>query len=178
ALSPKAAEWMRIHSQYSQNAVRLQELEDEVDYLERVTAALKDDPQFARHLAAASLPTASSSDAQSSQQILPVKGNLLFGGSLPVEKTTSAPTPARLLPGASLILHFATHQQHRHWLLITAAGLTILSFTFLNESENGYLRWMRRTAGFVVTAPLRRYRVATTHTGTDPASEQSADEAE
>ena len=47
SLTPKMADWISVRQQHAANAMRLQELEDEADYLERVAAALKRDPEFA-----------------------------------------------------------------------------------------------------------------------------------
>ena len=50
SLSPKLADWISVRQQHAANAVRLQEMEDEADYLERVAEALKSDPEFAHRL--------------------------------------------------------------------------------------------------------------------------------
>jgi hypothetical protein len=50
SLSPKLAAWINVRQQYVTNATRLSQLEDEVDYLERVAEALKTDPEFAKRL--------------------------------------------------------------------------------------------------------------------------------
>ncbi len=50
SLSPKLVQWMMVRQQLTSNALRLQQLENEADYLERVADALKKDPEFAERL--------------------------------------------------------------------------------------------------------------------------------
>ncbi|MEJ7590584.1 MAG: hypothetical protein WKF77_03490 [Planctomycetaceae bacterium] len=75
SLSPKLADWISVRQQHAANAGRLQELEYEVDYLERVAAALKSDPEFAHRL----VQTTQSGSTQS--EFVPVSNSLIFGGT-------------------------------------------------------------------------------------------------
>lgn len=150
ALSPKLADWINVRQQYLSNAMRLQELEDEADYLERVAAALKSDPEFAGHLVRAN-QNAGENDAE----FVPVSHDLLFGGA--VRKTYEEPVVVRPAV-ASLVYHLASHEKHRYWLLAAAAGLTLTAFTLMNEAGAGILTASLRTGLRVFTVLIQRYR--------------------
>jgi hypothetical protein len=150
ALSPKLADWINVRQQYLSNAMRLQELEDEADYLERVAAALKSDPEFAGHLV-----RAHQNVGQNDSEFVPVSHDLLFGGS--VRKTYDEPVVVQPAV-ASLVYHLASHEQHRYWLLAAAAGLTLTAFTLMNEAGAGMLTACLRTGVRIFTAVTQRYR--------------------
>lgn len=158
ALSPKLAEWIRVRRQYSQNAVRLVQLEDQIDYLERVTAALKTDPQFARRLAEASLP-----DRRSGRQLVPVTRELLFGGVEAKPDSVQVIRPAL----ADAVVYLASNGRHRQLTILSAALLTVLSFTFLNDSAGSLPRSLATGMFRIVSYPATRYRKSTRHPGTN-----------
>ena len=149
ALSPKLAAWISIREQHATNAVRLQELEDEVDYLERVSVALKSDPEFANHLVHAT------QSGNTENKFVPVSGSMVFGG-LRDKLTTEQPLVQPAV--AKLVMHFASHQKHRTWLLLGAAGLTVLAFTLLNESGAGIMQAAYRSVQSFSHSAIARYR--------------------
>ena len=150
ALSPKLADWINVRQQYLSNAMRLQELEDEADYLERVAAALKSDPDFAGHLV-----RANQNSGEHDSEFVPVSHDLLFGGS--VRKSYEEPVVVQPAV-ASLVYHLASHEKHRHWLLAAAAGLTLTAFTLMNEAGAGILTTSLSTTLKIFTALTQRYR--------------------
>lgn len=126
ALSPKFAAWINVRQQYVTNATRLTQLEDEVDYLERVAEALKTDAEFANRLIRAN----QNPDSQGTE-FIPVSKGLLFGGS----EAKEYKAPQVIQPAfAKVVFHLASHEQHRTWLLAGSAGLTLLAFTLLNDA--------------------------------------------
>ena len=132
ALSPKLAAWINVRQQYVTNATRLIQLEDEVDYLERVAEALKTDPEFAKRLI-----RANQNPGSQETQFIPVSKGLLFGGSETKEYTV----PEVVRPAfAKIVFHLASHEQHRTWLLAGSAGLTLLAFTLLNDAGIGIMQ--------------------------------------
>ena len=149
SLSPKLADWISIRQQHAANAVRLQGLEDEADYLERVAAALKSDPEFAQRL----IHATQSGTAQNER--LPVSNSQMFGGA---KAKSSVPRPLVQPAVAEVVMHLASHQQHRMWLLFGAAGLTILAFTLLNESGAGIMQAAFSSMLGVSKAAVARYR--------------------
>jgi cell division protein FtsB len=153
SLSPKLADWISVRQQYASNAGRLKQLEDEADYLERVAAALKSDPEFARRL------VRSAQTQVEDSEFIPVSQDLLFG-----ETPASEQEPPQVIQPAiaSLVFHLAGHQQHRRWLIITAAGLTLLAFTLLNDAGADIAMSTIRTTGNAISATIRRYRAEAT----------------
>lgn len=152
ALSPKLAEWISAREQFAGNAAQLVRLEDDIEYLERVKNALESDPQFARRLAQASMP-----DQFSQGEILPVATELLFGGQVAAVPISDSQIDSRRSGPATVVFHLASHQEHRRMLLAASVLLTIMGFTFLNDSESGSLRAIGRAILWVARIPLRRY---------------------
>lgn len=149
SLSPKLADWISVRQQHAANAMRLQEMEDEADYLERVASALKNDPRFAQRLVQAT----QSGNAQ--QSASSVSDPATFGGTAAPAPTLNPPVRPAV---AAIVVHLATNHRHRTYLLGSAAGLTILAFTLLNDSGAGIIQpsiqLMRRTVLFTIN----RYR--------------------
>lgn len=132
ALSPKFAAWINVRQQYVTNATKLAQLEDEVDYLERVAEALKTDPEFAKRLI-----RANQNPGSHETEFIPVSKGLLFGGAEAKEYTV----PEVVRPAfAKVVFHLASHEQHRTWLLAGSAGLTLLAFTLLNDAGIGIVQ--------------------------------------
>ena len=150
ALSPKIADWVSVRQQHAGNSVRLQELEDEADYLERVAAALKKDPEFAKRLVQAT----QSGDSQ--KDFVPVSKGLMFGGEY--EKSTE-PQPLLQPAVARVVMHLASDGPHRTWLLFGSAGLTLLAFTLLNDAGAGIVLGVLGTVRRLSQAALARYRL-------------------
>lgn len=162
SLSPKLADWISVRQQHTANAVRLQELEDEADYLERVAAALKSDPKFAHRLVNAT------QSGNPHNEFVPVSDNLVFGGM----RSASTPVLPLVQPAvANVVMHLASHQPHRTLLLMGAAGLTILAFTLLNESGAGIMQAAFCSVHSFSKAAIARYR-------RDPPVEVNEDSAE
>lgn len=164
ALSPKLADWINVRQQYLSNAVRLKQLEDEADYLERVAAALKSDPEFAKRMV-----RANQNPGTEDSGFVPVSQDLLFGGAV----QTPDAEPQVVRPAvATLVFHLASHEQHRIWLLMAATGLTLSAFTFLNDAGIGILRMLFRGVGKLITVTVGRYRLP--EAASDDATAESA----
>ena len=149
ALSPKIADWISVRQQYSNNSLRLRELEDEADYLECVAATLKKDPQFAKRLVQAT----QSGDPQ--KEFVPVSKDLMFGGDY--EKPT-APKPPLHPAVEAVVVRLASNGSLRTWLLGGSAGLTLLAFWLLNDAGAGIVMGMLRAVRRISNASLARYR--------------------
>jgi len=150
ALSPKIADWINVRQQYLANAGRLTQLADEADYLERVAAALKSDPEFARRLV-----RANQNSGSGGAELVPVSQDLLFGGTAkkaPLEVQVVQPVVAKA------VFHLASHQQHRTWLLMVSASLTLLAFTLLNDAGVGIVRTGITVVASCLSAVTHRYR--------------------
>ena len=153
ALSPKLATWINAHGQYADNAARLAALEDEADYLERLTAALKSDPAFAVQLVDAA-------QGQSARDT----GIVNFSGEAVPAKP---PANSRVVQSAiqpqlsGLVFHLASHEQHRTWLLVGSCSLTLLAFSLLNEAGVGVVLAMLGMISSAVRTTVGRYRRST-----------------
>ena len=156
ALSPKLAEWIRAREQYARNAVQLVRLEDEVVYLERVAQALRQDPEFARRVARTPPEPVSNlaSAGQVAPENLPVAPESRYGSVVPPASARPHVDPP---PFAAVVMRFACDNPLRHWLLTAAVVVILFGFTFLNDSENGYLRSAARALSAIVLFPVRRY---------------------
>ena len=152
ALSSKLAGWINAHQQYANNAARLAALEDEADYLERLTAALKSDPAFAIQLVDAT-------QGQSAQDTDIVS---LPGEAVPAQP----PANSRVIQSAiqphlaGLVFHLASHGQHRFWLLVGASSLTLLAFSLLNDAGASVVLSMFAMMSSGVQRTLGRYRTS------------------
>jgi hypothetical protein len=150
ALSPKFAAWINVRQQYVTNATKLTQLEDEVDYLERVAEALKTDPEFAKRLI-----RANQNPGAQGAEFIPVSKGLLFGGA----ETKESTAPQVIQPAfAKVVFHMASHEQHRNWLLAGSAGLTLLAFTLLNDAGVGIVQSALATVCRISAWLTARYR--------------------
>ena len=129
SLSPKLADWMQARKQLTSNAYRLQQLENEADYLERIAGALKKDPQFAERLVQLSQSPASEAALQDSQMIA--------AQLRPETKSAAKKSETGWLANPrvhSAVIRLASDLDLRRWLLIAAAGSTLFAFTFFNDA--------------------------------------------
>jgi len=149
SLSPKLAAWISVRQQHAVNSARLQEMEDEADYLERVSEALKKDPAFAHRLVHAAQSGNPEQEFASA-----------IDESKPDDAKTQLPLSKPLVQPAvaELVMHLATHQIHRTWLLIGASGLTVLAFTLLNDSGMGIVQAAFHSLGRLFKLLLARYQ--------------------
>lgn len=150
ALSPKLAGWINAHEQYANNAARLAALEDEADYLDRLTAALKRDPAFAVQLV----------DAAQGQSARDTHIAGFTGDAVPFEPPpNSQVVQSAIQPQlAELVFHLSSHEQHRTWLLIGSCSLTLLAFSLLNEAGAGLILSMLAMITSMVRSTVGRYR--------------------
>ena len=149
SLSPKLADWITVRQQHAVNAARLQEMEDEADYLERVSDALKTDPAFAQRLVHAT------QSGNPEQEFVPVTD---VWKPEDTETRSQLPKPLVQPAVAELIMHLASHQTHRTWLLIGASGLTVLAFTLLNDSGKGVVLAALHSMGRLFQMTVARYQ--------------------
>ena len=149
-LAPKLAVWNRLRFEYEQNAARLVELDNEVEYLERVEDTLRTDPDFLRRLS-------ENSHLINDGELIPVSGNLLFGVD---DQEQKSERPASAPPLQWLIERLAADRSLRSGLLALTATLVVFAFTFLNDAGTGLVS----DAGVIIrrlfTLPAGRYRVA------------------
>lgn len=129
SLSPKLAVYLALEDQHRSQQQELMKLEHQHAELERVIAALKDDPQFAAEL------TRLEFDAvRPGEEILSVDSSLTFNpnavarGSLPSAVTRS--------PWRPWVAILAYNQRLRTVLFVTAAGLVLFAFGWLQDNSS------------------------------------------
>jgi hypothetical protein len=153
SLSPKLADWMQAREQLTSNAYRLQQLENEADYLERIAGALKKDPQFAERLIQLSQSPASEAAMLDSEMIA--------AQLRPETKSDAKKSDTGWLANPrvhSAVIRLASDLDLRRWLLIASAVSTVFAFTLFNDSGVKFaiaaFAWIRAAVGFLFS----RYR--------------------
>ncbi len=133
ALSPKLLTYLNLHNEYYVNQVRLVRIEKQVENLGRVVVALETDPNFSAELARIDFDAERPGDER-----IPVDPELSLDGRL---ANATLSVPATSLPWyGSLLKVVANNNRFRTTLLFTSAMLTILAFTFLQESQTRQLQ--------------------------------------
>jgi amino acid transporter len=128
-LSPKLLGYFELRDRHYANQVKLVQLEQQVQYLGSVGAALRNDPEFHRELARVDLDA-----TRPGEERIEVDPTLSLHSS-PIKNPTEAaqhpaPTGSRLL-GSSPFAQIAHSRRTQQTLLLTAAAITIFAFTFL-----------------------------------------------
>lgn len=158
ALAPKYLAYLEISREYYDNQVRLVGLQRQVAYLQKVGAALENDPQFAAELTRVEFDA-----SRPGEERIPVERHLALDGRVP--QPPSAVSTARLPWYAPLVVLAAENRRLRRDLLIAAGAIVLVAFTFLHESEAPRIRSAARMvhgAASTAFAPVRwlaaRYR--------------------
>ena len=158
ALAPRLSEWTAVRHDYIRRAHRLQALEEEIDYLERVRKALRTDPEFVRRLTRAAADRGSDDP-----DLIPVSGTLVFGSERELLKRLPEIDPPF---GAAVIRRLAVDSSLRTGLLAGTAALVLFAFTVLNGDGGWFVRTVVHLAVVCVRLPIRRYfRVPETEAG-------------
>ncbi len=159
-LAPGLVRWHNASQIHQQHARELQQLENELQHLERLTATLTDDPEFlaavrsGQHSLTIARTPPRNQLTPNSTPLPPQPDSTAPGLSSPAADVS--PLPGLRIPGFSRILHhtllpaattLAANPRLRHQLLCLAALATLLAFTCLNDS--GF-----QTARLVITLPL------------------------
>ena len=138
ALSPKLTKYLRIQADFHATQIELVGLEREVQYLDRVASALER-PDFSEELARVDFDAARPGDERIRVNPIgsPVDRDALDAG-VPED---SVVRPSVSLPWyMPLVEMMATDQKLRRGLLISAAVIVLLAFTFLQDGHHGTSR--------------------------------------
>jgi len=169
ALSPKFAVWSRVRHDFRTNANHMVSLENDIEYLERVDAALKTDDDMANQIAGLHRPAA----GQTEENIL-VSGSLMFG-----RENVAVPQPQKFVPSRfdQLVVAVASQSSLRTFLLVSSAALVIFAFTFLNDAGEGLVTESGRMLKSAAMLPIKRYLSANEQSG-NKQGEQEDDSAD
>ena len=148
-LAPKLAVWSDVRGEYDSNIRQLVNLEEDIEYLERVENALQTDSEFVQRLVGTSNP-----GQAPGEEVIPVSGGLLFGQS--DEELCVSDDPAdSFLSGT--IIEVATNTQLRTLMLTLAACLTIFAFAFLNDAGASFVSATGSLIQSAALVPVTRY---------------------
>lgn len=151
ALSPKLLTHLKLQNEHYVNQIRLVRIEQQVENLDRVIVALETDPNFAAELARIDFDAERPGDER-----IPVDAELSLDGR-PANATLDVPV-ASLPWYGSLLEVVANSNRFRALLLLTSATLTILAFTFLQESQTRQLQTGATNVRHAFGMLLDRYR--------------------
>jgi hypothetical protein len=150
ALSSKLVVYQHIRNEHYQTQVNLVTLERQVMYLKKVMHALEHDPHFAAEQARVELGAERPGEDQ-----IAVDESLHFTPDPVFDPSVFRDS---ILPWyTSLLEVFATNEKTRRGLLIAAATMALLAFTFFQESQTSQLvacvrtvkhGWLRATARY------------------------------
>lgn len=149
ALSPKLLQWRQLKVEKYNNQVKLVTLEWQVKYLKRVVRAFEHDPHFAAQQARIDFDASRPGDER-----------IAVDPSLTLDSRTSKPVfpkaDAQLPWYAETLEMLSTHDGLRRACLISAAFITVVSFTFLQESSvQGFKQFVRNVCRTVDRATAR-----------------------
>ncbi len=133
ALAPKLLMYLTLKNQYYGTQVRLVSLEQEVSDLHKVVEALENEPDFAAQLARVDFDAARPGDERIS-----VDSNLTLDSRM---NDASVAIPVSTLPWYGPFLKvLAQNGKLRTLIMVLSAGLIIVAFTFVHESQADQLR--------------------------------------
>ena len=129
SLSPKLWQWQRSNDQFAANQHHLAAVEEQTLRLQRVVAALNEDPAFVEELARVEF------DAfRPGEETIPVDPPLrLHSQAAAVESAQPRRAVSSWQP---MLILLAGDRQIRTSLLVAAAALVIVAFTWLQESTD------------------------------------------
>lgn len=131
ALAPKVLHWQRWQDHYVRQRYQLVEREEQLDALERMVAALDDDPQFVTDLARLEMDT-----PQPGTESIPVDAALTHDPrQLSTESSVPPPVTNPPSPWEPWLEVLATQSSLRNGMLAAAAILVIAAFTFLHDGS-------------------------------------------
>ena len=149
-LAPKAWGWLNLSAAYQTNRDQIAALQQRIKFLEQVAEALENDPEFAAEFARLDLAARSPEEERIS-----VEGHLAWD-TRRAEMLPEVPPPT--LPWyAPLVRVVAFSPPVRTVILLAAATITLLSFTFLHDSQLARVEWARHSVRASLRALWRRY---------------------
>ncbi|HID24756.1 MAG TPA: hypothetical protein EYP14_20475 [Planctomycetaceae bacterium] len=152
-LAPKAWVWLNLSAAYRTNVEQLTALQQRIKFLEQVAEALQTDPEFAAEFARLDLAARSPEEER-----IAVEGHLAWD-TRRAEMLPEVPPPS--LPWyAPLVRLIAFSRSVRTVILLAAAGVMLLSFTFLHESQAARVELARAAIRTGFRSLRRRYQKA------------------
>lgn len=151
-LAPRYLSYLELRNEYLSNQMQLVTLENQVEYLKQIAHSLEHDPEFRSEVARVDFDA-----VRPGEERISVEPNLAL--DLPKwNPRQKIPVTSRAwyVPMLSVL---SENQKVRSSILLTAAVIVVLSFTFLHESQSQQLETVTRSTRDVFALFLSRYRV-------------------
>lgn len=156
ALAPKFRTLAELRDRYTENQLRLAELERQAIDLEKIAAALENDPAFRAQLASAEFALQPSVG----ESIAVAKEFYLGAGAEPSNRQAPLALTERWSVPRPLIELFATNQALRATFLAIAGTLAVFALLFLNEEHAPRIKTVISSTSAVIAQLTNRYRKA------------------
>lgn len=152
-LSPRYLSYLNLRNEYLTTQVQLVSLENQVEYLKQIAHSLEHDPEFRSEVARVDF------DA-----VRPGEERIAIAPELALDVPHW--NPNQKIP---LVSHFwyepmltvlSENQKVRSSILLSAAAIVILSFTFLHESQSQQLENVTKSTRNMVGSFLSRYQIS------------------
>lgn len=152
-LSPRYLSYLELRNEYLSNQVQLVTLENQVEYLKQIAHSLEHDPEFRSEVARVDFDA-----VRPGEERITVDPDLAL--NLPQwnpQRKIPVTSRAWYVPMLSVL---SENQKVRSSILLTAAVIVVVSFTFLHESQSQQLETVTRSTKDVLSLFLSRYRVS------------------
>jgi cell division protein FtsB len=152
-LSPKLLDYVALENEFQTNRAELVSLEQRVLHLERVSEALKNDPEFAAELARIDFEASRPGDER-----IAVEPLLSLEAVPATTRSASAAIDGPLAWYTPLLEVLARNQTLRMSLLAIAAVVMVGAFTFLHETDDSAGNRSTSAGGGPIRRFINRYR--------------------
>ena len=152
ALAPKVWTHMKLKAEYYTNYAQAKALQERINFLKKVAAALKTDPEFRAEYARLDLVQ----ERPKNGEYISVQKHLAWDA----RKAEMLPQirPRSLPWYAPLIKQLAFNWYVRRTVLLAAAAIMLLSFGFLHESQRQHVLAAQHSLRTLTHSLLQRYQ--------------------
>ncbi|WP_145222482.1 hypothetical protein [Gimesia alba] len=151
-LAPRYLSYLNLQNEYLANQVQLVSLENQVEYLREIAHSLEHDPEFRSEVARVDFDA-----VRPGEERIAVDPDLALdvpqwdpGKKIPVSNRSW------YVPMLGVL---SENQKVRSSILLTAAVIVVLAFTFLHESQSRQLETVTQSTRDVLGLLLSRYRI-------------------
>tara|TARA_R110002095_G_scaffold121566_1_gene105759 strand:+ start:9437 stop:10036 length:600 start_codon:yes stop_codon:yes gene_type:complete len=152
-LAPRYLSYLKLRNEYLANQVQLVSLENQVEYLKQIAHSLEHDPEFRSEVARVDF------DA-----VCPGEERISVDPDLALDVPQWNPNHKIPVINRSwyqpMLSVLSDNQKIRSSILLTAAVIVVLSFTFLHESQSRQLETVTRSTRNIVGTFLSRYQIS------------------
>lgn len=151
-LAPRYLSYLNLRNEYLTYQVQLVSLENQVEYLRQIAHSLEHDPEFRSEVARVDFDA-----VRPGEERIAIDPELAL--KIPQwnpQKRISQTNQHWYGPVLSVL---SENQKVRSSILLTAAAIVILSFTFLHESQSRQLESVTKSTRDLIGILLSRYRI-------------------